>query len=217
MENKPHKAITQDSVNPPPDLLISMLNEYDVHLLIAVEKIYKNKVEEQCMTEDPAANKECDDHPTVRPLRKIMEVNKTEWDDPHNVNPGPGTITDQNDSDNALSGQEPEYCHQEDRLPCMYEKPDRKDNLDQDQPNAQKRIHTATSTLLQARGREDHYMVRDEAVHEVAEHETHKRNVTKIRSKMANNAHIPVKKYETLLEEEESANTYMDDANNTHQ
>ena len=54
-------------------------------------------------------------------------------------------------------------------------------------------------------------------MHEVAEHETHKRNVTKIRSKMANNAHIPVKKYETLLEEEESANTYMDDADNTRQ
>jgi hypothetical protein len=59
--------------------------------------------------------------------------------------------------------------------------------------------------------------VRDEAVHEIAKYETHQQNVTKVCSKMADNAHLQVRKYETHLEEEESVDTYMDDANNTHQ
>ena len=164
------------------------------------------------MTEDPAENEECTDQPTVGPLGEIMELNNTEWDDP-----GPGTIADKDDLDYAVSGQEPGYRHKEDRLPYMYEKPDRGDILDQDQQNAQKRVNTAESTLLQVREREDHYMVRTDAVHEVAKYETYQQNVTKICSKMADNAHPQVRKYETHLEEEESVDTYMDDANNTHQ
>jgi hypothetical protein len=89
-------TITQGSDNLPPDISISKLDEYDTHPRIAVGKNYKTEVntitrvmEECCMTEDPAEKVEYDDQPPVRPLREIMEVNNTEWGDPHNADPGP--------------------------------------------------------------------------------------------------------------------------------
>jgi hypothetical protein len=189
---------TQGSDNLPPDISISKLDEHDTHPRIAVGKYKYNKpevdtikrvVEECYMTVDHAENEEYDDQPPVRPLREIMEVYNTEWGDPHNADPGPGTMTVQEDLDHAAPGQEPGNRHQEDRLPYMYEKPDLGDILDRDQ-------------------RKDHYMVRDDAVHEVTKYETHQQGVTKICSKLADNTH---------LEEEESVDTYMDDANDTHQ
>ena len=79
--------------------------------------------------------------------------------------------------------------HQKDRLPYTYEKPDIEDILDHDQ-------------------HKDHYMVRNDAINEVAKYETHQQDVTEIYSKMADNSR---------LEEEESADAYMDDANDAHQ
>jgi hypothetical protein len=87
------------------------------------------------MMEDLAENEEHDDQPQVRTLREIMNVNNTEKEDPHNADPGPGTVANQEDHDHAEPEQEPEKCHQEDRLPFMYEpneKTDLGDILDQD-------------------------------------------------------------------------------------
>ena len=53
------------------------------------------------MIKDLAENKGHDGQPPVRPLREIMEVNDTEKEDPHNADPGPGTVDDQEDLDHA--------------------------------------------------------------------------------------------------------------------
>jgi hypothetical protein len=87
------------------------------------------------ITEDLAENEEYDDQPPVRPLREIMEATNTEWGDPHNADPGPGTMTD------TAPGQEPGNRHQGDKLLYTYEKPDLGNILDQDQQNAQKRVN----------------------------------------------------------------------------
>jgi hypothetical protein len=170
VETKPHtnRAFIQDafhyltiihgSDNLPPDFSMSQLDENNTHPRIAVGKNYKPEVndikrmvEECCMIEDLAENKGYEGQPPVGTLREIMEVNDTEKEDPHNTDPGPGTVDDQEDLDHAAPGQEPENRHQEDESPYTYEhndKPDLGDILDQDQQNAQRRVTTANSTHL---------------------------------------------------------------------
>jgi hypothetical protein len=188
------------------------VDENDTHPRIAVGEnfktevnIIKRMVEECYIMEDLAENAEHDDQPPVRPLKEIVKVNNTKKEDPHNADPGPGMVDDQEGLDHAAPGQEPENCHQEDRVPYVYEpneKTDLGDILDQDQQNTQRWITTADSTHLQEATQQTVAMdAKMELTHYVAEYNTmHMDN-----------------KYETHLEEEESVDAYMDNANSTHQ
>jgi hypothetical protein len=225
-----HLTITHGSNNLPPDISMSQLqsateeeNKDDIqentanddhdqksnptvdedcaHTRIAVGENHKPKVttvkravQESYMIKGIAENEEHDDQPPVRTLREIMKVNNTEMEGPLNADPAPGTVADQEDLDHEVPGQEPENCHQKDRLPYMCrpnEKTDLGDILDQDQ-NAQRGVTMADNALLQVRNREAHHVVGDDAV-------------------------CVVTKYETHLEEEESVDTYMNNADSTHQ
>jgi hypothetical protein len=213
------------------------VDEDCAHTRIAVGKNYKLEVntikrvvEESYMMKDLAENEEHDDQPPVRTLREFMEVNNTEKEGPHDADPAPGTVADQEDHDHEVPGQEPENCHQKDRLPYMYrpnEKTDLGDILDQDQ-NAQRRVTMADNALLQVRNREAHHVVGDDAVHVVTKYETTfeeamQQTVTmdvkiELTHHMAEyDAMHMVTKYETHLEEEESVATYMNNADSTHQ
>jgi hypothetical protein len=134
-----------------------------------------------------------------------VKVNNTKKEDPHNADSGPGMVDDQEGLDHAAPGQEPENCHQVDRVPYMYEpneKTDLGDILDQDQQNTQRWITMADSTHLQEATQQTVAMdAKIELTHYVAEYNTmHMDN-----------------KYKTHLEEEESVDAYMDNANSTHQ
>jgi hypothetical protein len=75
---------------------------------------------ESYMMKDLAENEEHDDQPPVRTLREIVKVNNTKKEGPHNADPAPGTVADQEDLGHEVPGQELENCHQKDRLPYVY-------------------------------------------------------------------------------------------------
>jgi hypothetical protein len=108
------------------------------------------------------------------------------------------------------------------------EKTDLGDILDQDQQNAQRRVTMADNAHLQVRNREAHHVVGDDAVHIVTKYETTfeeamQQTVT-MDAEIELTHHMAeydvmhmVTKYETNLEEEESVDTYKNNADSTHQ
>jgi hypothetical protein len=170
-----HLTDTQGYDNLPPDISMPKRDEHVTHPSFAGEKnnkpevdTIKRVVKERGMTEDHAEDGGDDDRQPVRPLREIMVIYDTEWDDNHNADSRPRTMSGQEELNHAAPRQGRGNRHQENRLPYTYEKPDIEDILDHDQ-------------------HKDHYMVRNDAINEVAKYETHQQDVTEIYSKMADN------------------------------